>query len=253
MLSMFIPKTDRIKQLALVYPKSIKQIETLLAGTVNVYIDYANIRPWAEKLGWHIDPKRLMQFLESFDNISSVKFYTGTLVGDPVSEAFASEITSLGYDLKTKPVKIMDISIDASSIDPQSTALLKQFIRPSLLRKYDLATIELLNKKFVELNNVGIYSIQDRKCNFDVELGRDMLLDYERNSIDTYVLWSGDSDFAEPLAQLMSDGKNVRLFATSRRVATEINALKSQGLFVFDIQKIKDFICWKKEMTPGIV
>jgi uncharacterized LabA/DUF88 family protein len=251
--AMFIPKTDRIQRLALVYPKSIQQIEQLLVGSVSVYIDYANIRPWAEKLGWHIDPKRLMQFLESFNNIGSVKFYTGTLVGDSVSEAFALDITNLGYDLKTKPVKIMDISINASSIDMQSTALLKQFIRPSLLRMYDLATIEHLNKKFVELNNAGTYSIQDRKCNFDVELGRDMLLDYERNGIDTYVLWSGDSDFADPIAQLMKDGKNVRLFATSRRVATEINALKDHGLFVFDIQKIKDFICWKKEMTPGIV
>lgn len=250
---MFIPKTDRIRQLALVYPKSILQIEQLLIGNVGVYIDHANIRPWAEKLGWHIDPKKLKQFLESFNNISSTKFYTGTLIGDLVSEAFAQEITRLGYDLKTKPVKIMDISINASSIDLQSTALLKQFIRPSLLRKYDLDTIEHLNKKFVEFNNAGIYSIQDRKCNFDVELGRDMLLDYERNNIDTYVLWSGDSDFADPIDQLMTDQKNVCLFATARRVATEIDALKSKGLFIFDIQKIKDFICWKKEISSVII
>jgi uncharacterized LabA/DUF88 family protein len=250
---MFIPKTQRIRDLANIYSKSVSQMEKLLAGNVNVYIDYANIRPWSEKLGWHIDPKRLIQFLQSFTNVKSVKFYSGVLAGDVASQDFAKEITSLGYILKTKPVKIMNISIDASSIDLQSTALLKQFIRPSLLITYDLATIELLNKRFVDLNNTGIFAIQDRKCNFDVEIGIDMLLDYERNGIDTYVLWSGDSDFVDPIAQLMSNGKNACLFATSRRVATEINALKANGLFIFDIQKIRDFICWKKEITSGII
>ncbi len=139
---MFNPKTDRIKRIADANPKAVEQLERLFAGQVRMYIDYANVRPWAEKLGWHIDLKRLKQFLESFDNISSVKFYTGTLLGDHKSEALVSDLNNLGYDLKTKPVKIMQFSVDATSIDPQSTALLKQFIKQSLLRKYDVATIE---------------------------------------------------------------------------------------------------------------
>ena len=101
------------------------------------------------------------------------------------------------------------------------------------------------------MNAKGVFSIEDRKCNFDVEIGRDMLIDYERNHIDTYVLWSGDSDFADPIKQLIQDGKNVRLFATARRVSTELSNLRSLGLFIFDIQKIKDFICWTKEIGPG--
>ena len=33
------------------------------------------------------------------------------------------------------------------------------------------------------------------------------------------------------------------VFATARRIARELNDLRSQGLIIFDIQKIRDFIC----------
>ena len=248
---MFKPKTERIERLAKKDKESISQLEKLLKGPVHMYIDYANVRPWATKLGWHIDAKRLKQFLDSFDNIKSIKFYVGTLVGDQESESFVKSVEELGYHVTTKPVKIMEISIDATSVDPQSTALAKQFIRASLIRRFDVATIEYLNHKFADLNAKGVFAIEDRKCNFDVEIGRDMLIDYERNHADTYVLWSGDSDFADPIKQLIQDGKDVRLFATARRVATELSNLRPLGLFIFDIQKIKEFICWTKEIEPG--
>ena len=246
---MFNPYTNRIEQIAKQYQPTITQLESLLVGTFNTYIDYANVRPWSEKLGWHIDTKRLMQFLKSFDNTGIAKFYVGELAGDKNSEDFIKEITLQRYEVRTKPVKIMSIPIDVSSIPLQSTALLNNFIRTALVRRYDVATIEYLNKKFEEMNKQGIYSIEDRKCNFDVEIGRDMLLDHERNQIETFLLWSGDSDFAEPVEQLLADGKKVVLFATARKVSTELNDLQSKGLFIFDIQKIRNFICWKREIN----
>ena len=99
-----------------------------------------------------------------------------------------------------------------------------------------------------QVNKKGEFYIQDRKCNFDVEIGVDMLLDCERNSVETFVLWSGDSDFADPLEKLISAGKKVFLFATVRRVSKELSALQGKGLFIFDIQKINDFICWGREI-----
>ncbi len=247
---MFKPFTKRISQLHNLNQDVVAQLEILLYGTFNTYIDYANVRPWADKLGWHIDTKRLIQFLKSFDNIGKTKFYVGQLVGDQDSENFIKTLISQKYDVRTKPVKIMSIPIDASSISRQSTSILNSFIRAALIRLYDVATIEYLNKKFEEMNKRGIYTIEDRKCNFDVEMGRDILLDHERNSVDTFVLWSGDSDFAEPVERLLDDGKKVLLFATARRVSAELNNLQKKGLFIFDIQKIKNFICWKKEITP---
>jgi hypothetical protein len=91
------------------------------------------------------------------------------------------------------------------------------------------------------MNNKGETFIEDRKCNFDVEIGVDMLMDNERGSADTFILWSGDSDFADPIKKLLSSGRKVVLFATARRVSRELSDLKSQGLLIFDIQKIRDF------------
>ncbi len=89
---MFTAKTERIKELAGKYPRRIDELERVLDRPTNVYIDYANVRPWATKLGWHMDLKRLKQFLDSFDTIRAIKLYQGTLAGDPESEQFAREV-----------------------------------------------------------------------------------------------------------------------------------------------------------------
>jgi len=245
---MFTPKTERIKDTAENKQEIIKQLESIFSGKTHIYIDYANVRPWSGKLGWHIDLKRLKQFLDSFDAIESINFYNGYLADNERSEKEKVEAENCKYILRTKPVKIMNFSIDASSILPDSTVLLDQFIRRALLRKYEMGTIEYLNQRFSDMNKKGEYFIQDMKCNFDVEIGVDMLLDCERNSAETFVLWSGDSDFADPVEKLMSAGKKVILFATARKVSKELSALVAKGLMVFDIQKIRDFICWKKEI-----
>ncbi len=247
---MFKPKTDRIQKLAEKYPRRIQELENIFNRKTNVYVDFANVRPWSTKLGWHLEPNRLKQFLDSFDTISSIKFYQGTLEGDAESEQFVQDLKSFGFDLKTKPVKIMRLSIDVSSIRPDSPDILKNFIRAPLLRNLKLEAIEYLNRQLRELNKQGAYYLEDRKCNFDVEIGRDMLIDYAENAIESCVLWSGDSDFADPLNQLIEDGKKVYVFATARKVASELNDLVKKGLFIYDIQKIRDFICWKREMRP---
>ena len=246
---MFCSNIARIKELHEKYPDRITELNNLFSGRVNVYVDYANVRPWAQRLDWNIDIKRLKQFLYSFDNVSSIKFYNGTLLGDTKSEVFAKEARKVFKDgYRTKSVKIMKHSVDYSSIKPTETSLLEQFIRKCLLLNYELRTIEYLNEKFKEMNARGTLYIEDRKCNFDVEIGRDMLLDYERGLADTFVLWSGDSDFYEPISQLLKDKKNVLLFATSRRVSSELNSLQKDGLFIYDIQKIRNFICYREQI-----
>lgn len=245
---MFNPKTVRIENIAKDKQEVIKQLNDLFRAKTRVYIDYANVRPWSEKLEWHIDLKRLKQFLDSFDTIEAINFYNGYLAGDERSEREKSEAENYKYILRTKPVKIMNFSIDAARIPPDSTALLDRFVRRALLRKYEVGTIEYLNERFKDMNKKGEYFIEDRKCNFDVEIGVDMLIDCERNSAETFVLCSGDSDFADPVEKLMSADKKVVLFATSRKVSKELSVLAIKGLMIFDIQKIRDFICWKKEL-----
>jgi len=245
---MFTPKTKKIKAIAENNQAIIKQLEQLFGISTRMYIDYANVRPWSNKLEWHIDLKRLKQFMDSFDNIKAVNFYNGYLEGDGRSEKEIKEVENQKYVVRTKPVKILKFSINASRIPPDSTALLDQFIRRALLRKYEVATIEYLNARFADMNKKGEFYIEDRKCNFDVEIGVDMLLDYERSNTETFVLWSGDSDFADPLEKLLKAGKKVVLFATARKVSKELSVLCEKGLVIFDIQKIRRFICWNREI-----
>jgi len=245
---MFIPKTERIKNIAEGKKEVIKQLESIFSDKTRVYIDYANVRPWSEKLGWHIEIKRLKQFLDSFDTVEAVNFYNGYLAGNERSEKEKEDAEDNKYFLRTKPVKIMKLSIDVTSILPDSTILLSQFITRALLKKYQITTVEYLNERFKDMNKGGEYFIEDMKCNFDVEIGVDMLLDCERNNAQTFILWSGDSDFADSIEKLIGAGKKVILFATARKVSKELSALVDRGLMIFDIQKIRDFICWKKEL-----
>src|SRR3989339_1119354 len=231
---MFIPKTERIKNIAKNKQEVVKQLESIFNGKTCIYIDYANVRPWSGKLGWHIDLKRLKQFLDSFDTIEAINFYNGYLADNERSEKEKTETENCKYILRTKPVKIMNFSIDASSIVPDSTVLLNQFIRRALLRKYEMGTIEYLNQRFLDMNKKGEYFIEDMKCNFDVEIGVDMLLDCERNSAETFILWSGDSDFADPIKKLISAGKRVYLFATAGRISSELNELRENARIMED-------------------
>ena len=245
---MFEPKTDRIKELSEIYPERIEELDTIFSERTNVYIDFANVMGWQEKLGWHINLKRLKQFLDSFNTIRHVKLYYGTLTGDIKSVQLIQEAEKYNYEVVTKPVKIMRFSIDISSISINSPEILKQFIREPLLQKLDIETIIFLNTRLKGLNKQGQLYIETRKCNFDVEIGRDMLLHYRQNQAENFILWCGDSDFSDPIRQLLTDGKKVMLFATARKVATELNELRGEGLRIFDIQKIRDFICWPREI-----
>ena len=246
---MFTPKTERIKEIADRNPELVKRLDGIFNASTRIYIDYANVRPWSTKLQWHIDLKRLKQFLDSFDTIEAINFYNGYLDGDEQSEKEIKEVENRKYVVRTKPVKILNFPINASSIPKDSTALLDQFIRRALLRKYEVGTIEYLNERFRDMNKKGEYYIEDRKCNFDVEIGVDMLLDYEKNGTETFVLWSGDSDFADPLERLLKAGKKAILFGTAGRISSELNALRETGLHIFDVFHLKEFICWKKELN----
>ncbi|MBU0569174.1 NYN domain-containing protein [Patescibacteria group bacterium] len=246
---MFTPKTEKIKNIAEEKKKVIKQLERVFDKKTRIYIDYANVRPWSVKLKWHVDLRRLKQFFDSFDTIEAINFYNGYLEQNEQSEKEIKEIENRKYVVRTKPVKILKFHIDASSISKDSTALLDQFIRRALLRKYEIGTIEYLNERFAEMNKKGEYYIEDRKCNFDVEIGVDMLLDCERNNAENFILWSGDSDFSDPIKKLLAAGKRVYLFSSAQNISKELSALTEVGLEIFDIQKIREFICWKKELN----
>ena len=66
---MFEPRTDRIRELSEIYPERTKELETIFSGRTNVYIDFANVIGWQDKLGWHVEIRRLKQLLDSFSSV----------------------------------------------------------------------------------------------------------------------------------------------------------------------------------------
>lgn len=239
---MFQALTNEIDALAKKFPRQILELESLFDRRTNLYLDYANLKNWSSKLGWRIDMRKLRRLLECFDTVNEVKLYYGTIAGNDGSEQRIEKLKNIGYKVITKPVKMIRLSIDVSSLSSSSaTNILCNFVAPELLRQLKVESIEYLNDRLRELNKQGITRVEHMKCNFDVEIGRDMLLDHV-NLVEGFSLWSGDSDFADPLAQLLRDGKKATLVATARRVATELSELTKDGLAIYEIKKIREFI-----------
>lgn len=246
----FVARTPRLQQLAEIYPDRISELENIFLEKTNIYIDWANVAGWQKRLDRHVDVKRLYQFLRSFSNIDKIRWYFGTLIWDIDSEKNIAKIKSYWYDVTTKPVKIMHHSIDISSLgDINSPDILKSFLTKWLLGHIDSVAIKIFNQELQKLNKQWILTIEEKKCNFDVEIWVDMMLDYERSMskdfYKTYILWSGDSDFTDIVQKIISQWKKVFVFATNQRVSRE---LAESEAIIFDIQKLRDFICWPREI-----
>lgn len=65
----------------------------------------------------------------------------------------------------------------------------------------------------------------------------------------SFVLWSGDSDFASPVTRIKNAGKKAILFAVSGKVSPELDETE---VFIFDVKKIKEFVCFPKEIPQSI-
>ena len=175
---------DRVRILGCM--PQIEELKIIFEKPNNVYIDYANVIHWHKLLCWHISLRRLQQLLRSFTTINSVKFYAGFL---PDEEARMIENRNnkfkkqeslldndytiiqlaelLKFEVRKKPVKIMHLSIDASSIPENVPTILQNFIDNQLLEKMSLETITMINRHLKDLNNRGIKYIEKRKCNFE--------------------------------------------------------------------------------------
>ena len=249
-LAMFNTNNRRVEALGSIFKERTDELDALFNGPTVVYIDWANVIHWQDKVDWHFHLQRIKQFLDAFDQVKKVRLYCGTLEGNQRSESQVREASEKdGYEVCTKSVKLMNWSIDVSSIPVDSPEILKSFLRKSLLQKIDIETVGFLNSKLKTFNQQGVLALEEKKCNFDVEMGRDMLSDFLEKKYETFVLWSGDSDFQSPIKQLVSDGKSVVIFSMSGSVSPEIG---ETGVPIFGVKKIKEFICWPRELSESI-
>jgi len=138
--------TPALETLAKKYSRQILELESLLDRRTNLYLDYANLKNWSSKLGWQIDMRRLRQFLQCFDTVNEIKVYYGTIAGNAASENRIDKLKKLGYTVVTKPVKLIRLSVDVSSLSSSSaTNILRNFIASELLRQLKVESVEYLN------------------------------------------------------------------------------------------------------------
>ncbi len=243
---MFKPKTKKIED---IYKKKKNQPDFLdkkvFKGPTNIYIDWANVLYWQDKLRWHIDVKRLYDFLKSFEQIQKITIYQGFFEDNTESKDNIKNFESFGYEVRTKPVKEITIDIDAKNISTDSTLILKRVLSRALISKLPVQAVEQINEIISEINKKGDYTLIQHKCNFDVEMASDIRVDsINEKKIKTFVIVSGDSDFTDTVNSLISSGKKVVVLGTGGRVSRELSNSKA---YIYDIKQIKNFICWNRE------
>jgi uncharacterized LabA/DUF88 family protein len=203
------------------------------------------VRVKCEEKNWELDLRKTYSLFHSLGNVPSIKLYFGKIVGNRKSEGFHALLRKLNYEIVTKPVKFMKLSIDVSGIPKDSTAIIKNFVAPCLLRKLTVEAIEQLNHQLRQMNNKGMKYVEMMKCNFDVEIAADMLLDNETKGVDTFCLWTGDSDFAGPVLRLLNEKKRVIIFSDG--IAPELDDLRPDGLRIYSLLKLRDIIGHEKQ------
>lgn len=181
-----------------------------LKGKTAVFIDYANMKSWLAQMGYFIDLEVLYKYLKSFSQVEKIYFYYGTDFKNPKSSNFIQKVRQFGYDVSTKPVKYIHVSLVDLLDKPGNKDLIKTLDKKTRIQL--ISNIRKLNQQGVRLTLP--------KCNFDVEITRDMIL--FKDNFDTIVFFSGDSDFAEILKFLRGKKKRIIVVCARRFLSGEL-------------------------------
>ena len=84
-----------------------------LRGKAAVFVDWANVYGWRNRLNKEIDPHQLYRYLKEYKQIQDIRFYSG-LDKHPKSKQFLREIKKIGFTVVSKEVKYIPVSIDTS-------------------------------------------------------------------------------------------------------------------------------------------
>jgi len=173
------------------------------------FIDYANIKAWAREKNLAFDLEVLYRYLKNL-GVEKVLFYYGTDPQNPRSHAFLTKMRQIGFEVTTKPVKYIKISL---------SNLFHQSHNKEALKKLSLKTQKTILKEIRQLEQKKIRLLFP-KANFDVEMTLDMAL-FE-NFFSYFLIFSGDSDLLTIVKHLRSKGKKVVIFSGKKYLAGEL-------------------------------
>lgn len=89
-----------------------EEFQLKLRGRTAVFVDWANVYRWKDKLKKAMDAEKLYKYLKSYDQVGEVRFYFGEDDVHPKSREFLETVRKMGYFLATKKVKYLKIYDD---------------------------------------------------------------------------------------------------------------------------------------------
>jgi len=185
-------------------------LKKYLKGKTIAFVDYANIKAWAREKNLAFDLAVLYQYLKNLGG-EKILFYYGTDPKNPRSHAFLTKMRQIGFEVITKPVKYIKISLLNLFRQPHNKEALK--------KQLSLTTQKTILKEIRQLEQKKVKLLLP-KANFDVEMTLDMAL-FEK-PFSYFLVFSGDSDLLTIIKYLRSKGKKVVVLAGKKYLAGEL-------------------------------
>src|SRR3989344_868480 len=190
-----------------------------LNGATFVAIDWSNVYGWSEDLGWEVDPFRLFDFLSNYQKIYQKNFY-------------------LLYEKNKKVEALPKISIGTKGVAFNLSN------EKQLREIYDLIDeldkiLKRLNVNIENLQYQLIKPVKRRKCDFDVEISRDVYSSL--NKMKTFLFFCGDGDFAALAKDLIEKKRQVIVVFGPGHKGKEYDKF-GNTIFLCSVNKLKDFI-----------
>ena len=175
-----------------------------LKGKTLVLIDWANVFHAQRKNGWNVDTRKLFVLFKEYADIQDIVLFHGTDQHEK-SLSFLKEQAAIGYRVVTKAVKKVPVTVDH-----EGKPLPKPILR--------------------------------RKCDFDVEIAKEILL-----SLDTYqsfILMSGDGDYAPIFDVLRDRRKQAILVFPKGGLGREYleDEQRKRAIFLCSLERLRPFI-----------
>lgn len=177
-----------------------------LSGKTLAVIDWANVYGWTKKLKWQVNVQKLFDFLKSYPEIFDIRFYFGVEKNNEKSEKFQKEVVGIGFNLISKEVKWVPVILEQShfkNILKELKEIFQNWQEPHSVS--GASSITLMHIQ--ELNKVLSQPFRRRKCDFDIEITKDILTNVD--NFDILILFSGDGDYKAIVEHLLDNGKKV--------------------------------------------
>lgn len=175
-----------------------------------VLIDYANLKSAAKYLGKYTELDTLYSYLKSFPYVNKISIYYGTDPNNPSSFKFISWLRTTGYEVVTKNVKYIKLNLRDTIYNGKTK---------EALSKIDKKITKQLDSNIRQIEKAGLSFLQP-KCNLDIEMALDIFNGLE--TYDSFILFSGDSDFENILKIARSRGKHITVISLRKFTSGEV-------------------------------